>query len=135
MDKKFFFDNLELKLILAPLAVALSWVFNAEYEALIVIFSLRFIDFVTGTHWAIKNKSWCSSKSTKGIYKTGVYFILMLSCRLADKMFPIPFASPMLDTWIVVTELGSIIENFYKLGYPVPALLVNKLKTFQEKKE
>jgi toxin secretion/phage lysis holin len=134
MDKKFLVDNLEIKIIISAFMVAISWVFNAEYEALIVIFSLRFIDFSTGTMWAIKNKCWCSSASTKGIYKTGVYFILMLSCRLADKTFPVPFASPILDTWIVVTELGSIIENFHKMGYSVPVMLVNKLKSFQEKK-
>ena len=133
MDKNFFFDNLEIKLILTPMAIALSWVFDAEYEALIVICSLRVIDFITGTRLAIKFKQWCSEKSTKGVVKSGMYLILIIASRLADKILPLKFASPMMDTWIVVTEMGSILENVYKLGYPVPSLLVEKLKKFQDK--
>lgn len=133
MDKKFFLENLEAKLILAPMMIALSWVFNAEYEALIAIFALRGIDFFTGTYWALKNKCWCSTASTKGAIKSGMYLILIIASRLADKILPVKFASPMMDTWIVVTELGSILENVYKLGYPVPILLLDKLKKFQDK--
>lgn len=131
--KRLLSDHIEIKLILAPMAIAISWVFNAEYEALIAIFSLRAIDFSTGTYWALKNKCWCSERSTKGAVKSGMYLILIIASRLADKILPVKFASPMMDTWIVVTELGSILENVYKLGYPVPLLLIEKLKKFQDK--
>lgn len=132
--KKLFIENGEVKAVLGMMMVFFSWSFNGEYQALMAICTLRAIDFATGTRWAIKNKCWSSKVSTLGFAKTGRYLTYMLVARMVDKVVILKFASPLIDTYIVVTEAGSIFENFFKLGYPVPTILVNKLKTFYEKK-
>jgi toxin secretion/phage lysis holin len=132
--KKLFMENGDIKFIIGTFMVFVSWSFNGEYQALMAIGVLRAMDFATGTHYAIKNKCWSSSKSTSGMAKTSRYFLYMLVARMIDKVVILKFASPMIDTYIVITEAGSIFENFYKLGYPVPTMLVNKLKTFYDKK-
>jgi len=132
--KKIFIENGEVKFIIATFMVFVSWSFNGEYQALMAIAVLRLVDFLTGTHYAIKNKCWSSNRSTAGMAKTARYFTYMLVARMIDKVVILKFASPMIDTYIVITEAGSIFENFYKLGYPVPTMLVNKLKTFYDKK-
>lgn len=132
--KKIFFEYPELKAVLGMAAISVSWTFNGEFEALIAIYSLVLIDFVTGTYFSLVNKTWSSRRSISGVGKFGRYLIYMLVARLVDKVVPLPFASPLMDTYIVITEAGSILENFEKLGYPVPTMLLNKLKSFYDKK-
>ena len=132
--KKIFLEYPEVKAIFGLMALSLSWIFNGEYEALIAIYALVTIDFVTGTYYSLKNKTWNSRRSISGVGKLGRYLIYMLVARLVDKVVPLPFASPLMDTYIVITEAGSILENFQKLGYPVPTILLTKLKAFYDKK-
>lgn len=132
--KKIFLEYPEVKAVIGMMALAISWSFNGEYEALIAIYSLVTIDFITGTHYALISKSWSSRRSLSGLAKFGRYLIYMLVARLVDKVVPLPFASPLMDTYIVITEAGSILENFQKLGYPVPTMLLTKLKSFYDKK-
>ena len=132
--KKIFLEYPEVKAVLGMMAIAISWSFNGEFEALIAIYSLVTIDFLTGTRASLVNKTWSSRRSIAGVGKFGRYLIYMLVARLVDKVAPLPFASPLMDTYIVVTEAGSILENFQKLGYPVPTMLLTKLKSFYDKK-
>ena len=42
----------------------------------------------------------------------------------------------MMDAFLVTTEAVSILENFAKMGYPTPTLLINKLKAlFKDEEE
>lgn len=132
--KRIFFENPELKAIMAGLMIALSWSFNGEYQALIAIYTLVVFDFCTGTYCAVVNGVWSSRRSLAGIGKFFRYLVYMMIARMIDKVVPLPFASPLMDTYIVVTEAGSILENFSKIGYAVPTLLLSKLKHFYDKK-
>jgi len=132
--KKIFLEYPEVKAVMGMVAISLSWSFNGEYEALIAIYVLVAIDFSTGTYFSLKNKTWNSRRSIGGVGKFGRYLIYMLVARLVDKVVPLPFASPLMDTYIVITEAGSILENFQKLGYSVPTMLLTKLKAFYDKK-
>lgn len=132
--KKLFLEHPEIKATIATIMVFLSWSFNGEYQALLAIFTLLIMDFLTGTYHALKSNEWSSRRSISGVGKFGRYLIYMLVARMIDKVVPLPFASPFMDTYIVITEGGSILENFSKLGYPVPTMLINKLKTFYDKK-
>lgn len=132
-----FVDHFTLKAAFSFFAMVASWTFGNEYHAVIAIISLRSIDFITGTIAAIKTKkpdmpnciwgSWTSEKATAGIKKTGMYALLILVSRLVDKALPIHAWAPLIDSYIAITEGGSILENIRKLGYDIPTILVTKL--------
>lgn len=132
-----FVNNFELKAFLAFFAMVASWIFDNEYQAVIAIIALRFIDISTGTYAALKTPnplnptciwgSWTSARMTKGLFKTGRYMILIFVSRLVDKALPIHAWSPLIDCYLAVTEGGSILENLKKLGYDVPTALLSKL--------
>lgn len=132
--KRLFLENGEVKMVIGFIAVFISWGFNGEYQALQAILCLIAADFLTGTHCALRTGTWNSKRAVSSAAKLGRYVMFMLVARMIDKVVPLPFASPLMDTFIAVTEAGSILENFGKMGYPVPTILLNKLKTFYEKK-
>lgn len=132
--KKLFIENVELKIFIGSLAAFLSWGFNGEYEALLAIGILVVMDIGTGTWCSIKEGQWSSRKSLNGLGKVFRYLSYMLLARMLDKVVPLKIWAPLMDTFVAITEAGSILENFYKLGYPVPTMIVNKLKTFNDKK-
>lgn len=132
--KKLFIENVELKIVIGSLAAFFSWGFNGEYEALLAISFLIFLDITTGTWHSMVTGQWSSRKSLSGVGKVFRYLSYMLLARMLDKVVPLKIWAPLMDTFVAITEAGSILENFYKLGYPVPTMIVNKLKTFTDKK-
>jgi len=132
--KKLFFENPDIKALVASLMVYISWSFNGEYHALAAIYTLVVFDFLTGTYYSLYSKTWNSRRSISGVVKFFRYLVYMMIARMIDKVVPLPFASPVMDTYIVITEAGSILENFSKLGYPVPTMFLDKLKSFYAKK-
>lgn len=137
------------KLLFSYFFIFISWVIDGSYEIMITIFVLLIIDTITGTASAIRN----SIKKAKGQYdgpdsgvfhsrgiyrgplKLTVYFIFIVVSRLVDKHIPIPFASPMIDCFLVTTESYSIFENLGKLGFVAPTALINKLKSLAQAKK
>lgn len=131
-----------LKLLFGLLFTFLSWSFDGSIEILITIFTLLLIDTITGTGIALHNKylNWKGEFkgkpeeifSSRGIYrgpaKLIAYCLMILVSRLADKHVPLHFFSPMMDTFLVSTEAYSILENFAKMGFSVPTVVVSKLK-------
>ena len=132
--KKLFIEKVEIKIIIGSLAAFFSWGFDGEYEALLAIGILVILDIGTGTWYSISTGQWSSRKSLGGLGKVFRYLSYMLMARMLDKVVPLKIWSPLMDTFVAITEAGSILENFYKLGYPVPTMIVNKLKTFNDKK-
>lgn len=131
-----------MKLLFGLIFAFLSWSFDGSVEVMAIIFSLIVIDTATGTIFAIKNKFLAKKGlftgnpadifNSRGIYrgpiKLVVFFMMILVSRLVDKTIPLHFASPIMDTFLVSTEGYSILENFAKLGYNVPTVIINKLK-------
>lgn len=128
--KRLLTDNIELKSLFGSFAIVAGWTFNGEYQALIAIFSLVTIDFLTGTHHAVKTNTWTSRRCREGIVKYFRYLTFMFVARMVDKVVPLPFAAPLMDSFIVINEAGSILENFDKLGHNVPLFLIEKFKSY-----
>lgn len=122
-----------VKLMLSIFTVAISFIFNGELHALYSIVILISLDTVTGFLNGWKENDIDSRVFYRVAIKFLIYIIMMVSGRLADKVMPKPFLSPMLDTFLVVTELISILENCGKLGVPVPKFIMDKLKKAQGK--
>lgn len=133
--EKIFINNFELKAVIGSIALAASWAFEGEYEALISIATLITFDFIMGTWVSIKQGTWCPLRSAAGATKFFRYLIYMLTARLVDKVAPggLHIFAPLMDVYLAVTEAGSILEKFNLLGYPVPTIILNKLKELREK--
>ena len=121
-----------LKAISSASMVMYSFLFN-EPKILIAVYVLIAIDTATGFAKAIKEKSVSSGAFFRVAMKCLIYFILIATGRLVDMCVPIPFASPIMESFLVITEALSIMENISQLGFPVPLKLVKVLKIFQDK--
>ncbi len=131
-------DSINLKLILANAAIFFTWAFDGKIKILQTVFTLVILDIITGVWAVLKLQGWSQFKSRElivGPIRFGVYLTLIYVSISIDKSFPIAWALPIMNTFIVCTEAKSIFENFGKLGFPVPTLLLSKLKSFNEKKE
>ena len=84
------------------------------------------LDCVTGTALAVKEKAWNSSKARQGLWHKGGSTIMICVSVLTDIFLglvinhvpglQLPFdydmlLTPIVLTWYIATELGSILEN------------------------
>lgn len=122
------------KILVAQIFLFLSWIFNGKTEIVMAVYTLIVIDTITGVWIAAKSSNITSRGFFRAPVKCAVYFAMLAVSRLVDRTMPIPLAAPVMDAFLVTTESVSILENFSKLGYPVPMFLVTKLKTFYENK-
>lgn len=92
------------------------------------------LDYIAGSLAAKKENNWSSQIAREGLWhKLGEIFAVTVAalCDIALGVvisgtgiqlgFEInSFITPVVLTWYILTELGSIIENCGKLGAPVP---------------
>lgn len=111
--------------------------------------TLMAMDYATGTFAAMKAGRWCSQKAREGAWRKCGAMIVVIVSAIADGVMlvicgNIPvlnitwpgFILPLILTWYILTELGSILENAIKLGANPPAwlngLLAAGLKAVEE---
>lgn len=102
----------------------------------LITFCFITLDFITGMIKAIKEKNFNSSKMREGlINKIGSIMIIILGYLIdytqnfVDLGFTIP-VSNAIDTYIILMEIGSIVENVGKIN---PNILPDKVKEIFEK--
>lgn len=94
------------------------------FQPLILLFVLIVLDFVTGTIGAIANDTYDSSKMRKGllhmlsyVFAIGVTLILEEIAKYYDLGYVYATSLyTLVYVWIVVTEVGSILENLIKIN-------------------
>lgn len=109
-----------------------------EWTAAVLYAICMLLDCVTGTALAVKEKTWNSSKARKGLWHKGGSTIMICVSVLTDIFLglvinhvlglQLPFdydmlLTPVVLTWYIATELGSILENAAEMGAPVPPVL------------
>lgn len=105
-------------------------------------------DMMTGWCKALKSGTWSSQVARNGLWhKAGAIFAVgvaagadfLLSLVLQElPQFSIPFKGaflPLVLTWYILTEMGSIIENAGELGAPIPRFLVKCIRLLKEAAE
>lgn len=120
-----------LKALAAFAATGFHWIFDSREEALVTVTVLIFLDTFTGALKALKAGKLSSSGFFRFSLKCVVYFILMATAALVDKVMPVPFASIIMVTFLAATEAISIMENLGSMGYAVPTSLVQKLRSIR----
>lgn len=96
------------------------------------------IDYMTGYGAALKNGEWSSDIAREGLWhKAGCIFAVLAALILDGVVgyllgnipgLALPFSytvfiSPLVVTWYLLMELGSILENVGKMGAPLPEFL------------
>ena len=96
------------------------------------------IDYITGYSAAAKNGEWSSNIAREGLWhKAGCIFAVLVAGILAAVVgyllgniegLALPFTytviiCPLVVTWYLLMELGSILENVGKMGAPLPEFL------------
>lgn len=98
------------------------------------------LDYATGTLAACKSGEWSSETAREGLWHKGGMISVVLVAAISDwiivliaQYIPIGIQwpgiiLPLVLSWYIITELGSILENAVKMGAPVPSWLVKLLK-------
>lgn len=96
------------------------------------------IDYWTGYGSAMKNGEWSSDIAREGLWHKGGCIFAVLVAGILDIVvgyllgnihaLSLPFeytvfVCPLVVTWYLLMELGSIIENVGKMGAPIPPFL------------
>lgn len=105
------------------------------------------VDYISGTVAAMHAGKWSSKIARDGIFHKGGMMLVVFVALLADQLIglvvanvpaiPLPFdygvlIAPMVITWYIITELGSIAENAAAMGAPVPPWLVKFLDVVED---
>ena len=98
------------------------------------------MDYLTGTAAACHAGEWSSKTAREGLWHKGGMIVVVIVAAIADGIMAVICANipigiewpvlilPLVLTWYIITELGSILENAVKMGAPVPEWLVKLLK-------
>lgn len=114
---------------------------------LVVLYGIcMMLDCATGTALAIKDKAWSSRKARQGLWHKGGSIVMICVGILTDILlgltinhipgFQLPFEydtllTPIILSWYIVSELGSILENATGMGAPIPPILKSILEKAQ----
>lgn len=105
------------------------------------------VDYISGTVAAMRDASWSSKVARDGIFHKGGMVLTVFVALLADQLIglvlgnipaiPLPWdysvvIAPMVITWYIITELGSIVENAAKMGSKVPPFLLKFLAVVED---
>lgn len=122
-----------VKAIIAGVLLVVNWIFGAELESLAVIGFLVILDTLTGFFKAYKADSVSSHGFFRFSLKCVIYFFLLATGALVDKVMPVQFALMAMATFLGATEAISVLENLKAFGFEVPTGLIDNLKSVKEK--
>ena len=102
-------------------------------------------DYFTGTVVACKTGKWCSQVARVGIWgKLGSMIVVLVTAaldfvlgRVLNSFHALPFTytmllAPIVLSWYILTELGSILENAGKMGAKIPPFLTKWIAVLKQ---
>lgn len=96
-----------------------NYITGLEVEPIILILALIIIDYILGLVGALTNGNFSSSKMREGLVHKFTYLVVMFVALIIERLafhydiglvFSAGFFT-MVCVWIIMTELGSILEN------------------------
>lgn len=134
-------DHALLKFLVAIILSMNDWFFHPHHDVITVVSVFILLDTTTGLLKAHRNHNISSSGFFRFALKFVVYFSLLATGSLLDKVLPgtdiLSFLSIM-GAFLSLTESLSVLENVAGLGYAVPTKILSTLrlarKQFEESK-
>ena len=139
-------ENPIIKSVIAGLIVVLENMFGVFGQPLQILIMLMLIDLITGiagaivTEQGLKRKfqeyrtttDIVSSRTMRnGIWKFIEYMLAIFIANVISIQFGIDTVREFVILWLTVTELKSVHENFYEMGFEIP--LAKHLLSWAEK--
>lgn len=116
-----YFDFWELKLGISILTLF----FSPFYMSLTILFILIIIDTVAGGYYAYKARRFTSKGFRKSLFKLLTYFISIFVVRLLEmgisELINTEAITNLMTSYLVVTEVLSVLRNLTLLGAPLPS--------------
>lgn len=136
----------EIKAVITAIIAFITTLIGWRGVAVMIWLACILLDYIAGSLAARKDNNWSSQIAREGLWhKLGEIFAVTVAalCDIALGVvisgtgiqlgFDISsLVTPIVLTWYILTEIGSIIENCGKLGAPVPKWFrqyVEKAKT------
>ena len=124
----------EIKAAITAIIAFITTLIGWRGIAVLIWLCCILLDYIAGTLAAKREGNWSSAVARDGLWhKLGEIFAVLVAalCDIALGVvigstglqlgFDISsFVTPIVLTWYILTELGSIIENCGKLGAPIP---------------
>lgn len=127
-----------LKAALAAVLAAMTALWGWFGWLVLAWVSCMAVDYFTGYGAAMKNGEWSSDIAREGLWHKAGCIFAVLAAGILDIVvgyllgnihaLSLPFeytvfVCPLVVTWYLLMELGSIIENVGKMGAPIPPFL------------
>lgn len=119
------------KAILSQVAAFFALMLGREnYQVIFLLGILIIIDLITGMMSSVYNGEPIESRRAfKSATKTVVYLLFFSAAYLTHKIVPYSdFIKTGVLSFLALTELLSVMENLSKMGYAIPAKLLNQMK-------
>ncbi|XID95526.1 holin family protein [Paenibacillaceae bacterium WGS1546] len=112
--------------ICAMLGAVVTFSFGVWNEALTFLLVLMAVDYFTGVAAALKEGSGLNSNiGFWGLFKKGLILLVMMITHRLDVMLGADLIMGSAVFFYIANELLSIIENYGRLGLPLPERLKN----------
>lgn len=121
--------------IIGVIGGALSWFFGSLDGLLIAVLCMMIVDYVTGVLCAIVEKRLSSDIGRKGLCKKAGMIILIGCLHILDE-YVIKSGTALRDAlmWGYIANEGvSLLENFSRLGVPIPDSIKKILMQLKDK--
>ncbi len=113
----------------------LIWLIGGWDTLAKVLFTLMFLDYLTGLIVGYKMQNLNSQRAFKGLRKKLLVLVILCGASLMHKLVPDLAFRTLVGMFYCATELLSIIENVAKVGVPIPNKLKKALEQLREEKE
>lgn len=130
-------NNITFPQIIATSALTIFGTMWGKISWLVLLWAIAMgLDYLTGTLAALHNHEWNSDRAREGVWHKAGMLVVVIVAGLFDVAIKhitgtagieLPFdllALPIVLSWYIITELGSILENAVKMGADnIPAWL------------
>jgi len=124
-----------LNTIAGVIGAIVTFAFGGWSEALTCLVIAMGIDYVTGVSSAWKEKSLNSQIGFWGLAKKGLILLIIMLAHRIDLLLDINMIMGGAIYFYIANELISIIENYGRLGLPLPEQIKNIITILKDKKK
>ncbi len=111
-------------------AFFMNFKFRNEIWMIVIPVAMMGADYISGTVYALSSQSFQSSKMRSGLTKKiGELMILILGEMFSYGLNIPPWIMSCISAYIIFMEFMSIMENFKKMGVPIPGFISKALRT------
>jgi toxin secretion/phage lysis holin len=120
--------------ICAAVGASISFAFGLWTEALTFLFVVMAIDYFTGVIAAVRDGSGLNSNiGFWGLFKKGLILLVMLIAHRLDVLLGVDVVMGGAVYFYIANELLSIIENYGRMGLPLPDRLKRIVQVLRDR--